>query len=31
MKYKVGDLIYDISYECLGIITDFRDFNSNSF
>ena len=27
MKYKVGDLIYDTSYECLGIITDFREFD----
>jgi len=27
MKYKVGDLIYDISYECLGIITDVKEFD----
>ena len=27
MKYKVGDLIYDTSYDCLGIITDFREFD----
>ena len=27
MKYKVGDLIYDPNYECLGIITDFREFD----
>ena len=27
MKYKVGDLIYDTSYECLGIITGFREFD----
>ncbi len=26
-KYKVGDLIYDTSYECLGIITDVKEFD----
>ena len=25
MKYKVGDLIYDIRYECLGIITEVKE------
>ena len=27
MKYRVGDLIYDTSYECLGIITDVKEFD----
>ena len=27
MKYKVGDLIYDTSYECLGIITEIHEFD----
>ena len=27
MKYKVGDLIYDTSYDCLGIITDVKEFD----
>ena len=27
MKYRVGDLIYDTNYECLGIITDVKEFD----
>ena len=27
MKYRVGDLIYHPSRDCLGIITGFREFD----